>query len=91
MNGISTLARMENAVRRLRESGAGDRDVFGFCLSCFEKTPCHLGKDCPEESGFVKSAFLQADVSCWLQRKLVCSSIRCRREGRCLIFCIFWL
>lgn len=50
MNGIRTLARMEDAVRRLREGGAEDRDVFGFCLSCFEKTPYHLGEDRPEES-----------------------------------------
>jgi len=50
MNRNRTLALMEDAVRRLKESGAGDKDIFEFCLSCFEKTPYHLGFDRPEES-----------------------------------------
>ena len=50
MNRNRTLAQMESAVRRLRCSGAGETDVFEFCLSCFENTPYLRGKDCPEES-----------------------------------------
>jgi murein DD-endopeptidase len=50
MNRIRTLALMENAVRRLKENGAGEKDVFEFSLSCFEETPYLKGKDRPEES-----------------------------------------
>lgn len=50
MNRNRTLALMENAVRRLKENGAGEKDVFEFSLSCFEGTPYLRGKDRPEES-----------------------------------------
>lgn len=50
MNKNKTLVLMERAVRSLRESGAGETDIFEFCLSCFENTPYLPGKDCPEES-----------------------------------------